>query len=120
MAPCGQTCQDLARPEACGIDGGGDLSRDECVEGCACPPDTYLDTQTDLCVPRQVGWLDLCVRRGRRLGVPRASETEGLTGSLTSLLHLTVTGQTLVVKAGTVEWAPSSGPSSEASFLNSG
>ncbi|XP_017528163.3 otogelin isoform X1 [Manis javanica] len=52
VAPCGQTCQDLARPEACGIDGGGDLSRDECVEGCACPPDTYLDTQTDLCVPR--------------------------------------------------------------------
>ncbi|XP_051689895.2 otogelin [Oryctolagus cuniculus] len=52
VAPCGQTCQDLASPEACGADGGGDLSRDECVEGCACPPDTYLDTQADLCVPR--------------------------------------------------------------------
>ncbi|XP_032977452.1 otogelin isoform X1 [Rhinolophus ferrumequinum] len=52
VAPCGQTCQDLARPEACGVDGGGDLSEDECVEGCACPPDTYLDTQADLCVPR--------------------------------------------------------------------
>eukprot|EP00069_Balaena_mysticetus_P000779 bmy_03611T0 len=52
VAPCGQTCQDLAGPEACGVDGGGDLSGDECVEGCACPPDTYLDTQADLCVPR--------------------------------------------------------------------
>lgn len=52
MALCGQTCQDLASPEACGVDGGSDLSRDECVEGCACPPDTYLDTHTDLCVPR--------------------------------------------------------------------
>nr|XP_021530849.1 LOW QUALITY PROTEIN: otogelin [Aotus nancymaae] len=52
VAPCGQTCQDLASPEACGVDGGDDLSRDECVEGCACPPDTYLDTQADLCVPR--------------------------------------------------------------------
>ncbi|XP_064145520.1 otogelin [Loxodonta africana] len=49
---CGQTCQDLAGPEACGVDGGGHLSGDECVEGCACPPDTYLDTQADLCVPR--------------------------------------------------------------------
>ncbi|XP_066109952.1 otogelin [Saccopteryx bilineata] len=48
VAPCGQTCQDLAGPEACG----GDFSKDECVEGCACPPDTYLDTQADLCVPR--------------------------------------------------------------------
>nr|KAF6438519.1 otogelin [Molossus molossus] len=48
VAPCGQTCQDLAGPEACG----GDLSEDECVEGCACPPDAYLDTQADLCVPR--------------------------------------------------------------------
>ncbi|XP_045433849.1 otogelin [Pipistrellus kuhlii] len=48
VALCGQTCQDLAGPEACG----GDLSEDECVEGCACPPDTYLDTQADLCVPR--------------------------------------------------------------------
>lgn len=52
VAPCGQTCQDLAGPEACGVDGGSDLSGDECVEGCACPPDTYLDTQADLCVPR--------------------------------------------------------------------
>ncbi|XP_033059737.1 otogelin isoform X16 [Trachypithecus francoisi] len=52
VALCGQTCQDLASPEACGVDGGDDLSRDECVEGCACPPDTYLDTQADLCVPR--------------------------------------------------------------------
>ncbi|XP_069325765.1 otogelin [Eulemur rufifrons] len=52
VALCGQTCQDLASPEACGVDGGGDLSSDECVEGCACPPDTYLDTQVDLCVPR--------------------------------------------------------------------
>ncbi|EPQ18362.1 Otogelin [Myotis brandtii] len=48
VALCGQTCQDLAGPEACG----GDLSEDECVEGCACPLDTYLDTQADLCVPR--------------------------------------------------------------------
>ncbi|KAF4008983.1 hypothetical protein G4228_000765 [Cervus hanglu yarkandensis] len=52
VAPCGQTCQDLAGPEACGAAGGSDLSGDECVEGCACPPDTYLDTQADLCVPR--------------------------------------------------------------------
>ncbi|XP_040114192.1 otogelin [Oryx dammah] len=52
VAPCGQTCQDLAGPEACRVDGGSDLSGDECVEGCACPPDTYLDTQADLCVPR--------------------------------------------------------------------
>ncbi|XP_021575161.1 otogelin [Carlito syrichta] len=52
VAPCGQTCQDLASPEVCGVDGGSDLSRDECVEGCACPADTYLDTQADFCVPR--------------------------------------------------------------------
>ncbi|KAM5224319.1 otogelin isoform 3-T3 [Hipposideros larvatus] len=52
VAPCGQTCQDLASPEACGVNDGGDLSEDECVEGCACPPNTYLDTQADLCVPR--------------------------------------------------------------------
>ncbi|KAB0371236.1 hypothetical protein FD755_017645 [Muntiacus reevesi] len=52
VAPCGQTCQDLAGPEACGVAGSSDLSGDECVEGCACPPDTYLDTQADLCVPR--------------------------------------------------------------------
>uniref|UniRef100_A0A8D0MXU6 Otogelin n=1 Tax=Sus scrofa TaxID=9823 RepID=A0A8D0MXU6_PIG len=51
VAPCGQTCQDLASPEACGVEGGSDLRGDECVEGCACPPDTYLDTQADLCVP---------------------------------------------------------------------
>ncbi|XP_075403820.1 otogelin [Tenrec ecaudatus] len=49
---CGQTCQDLAGLEACGVDGGGHRSGDECVEGCACPPDTYLDTSADLCVPR--------------------------------------------------------------------
>lgn len=52
VGPCRQTCQDLANPEACGVDAGGDFSGDECVEGCACPPDTYLDTQADLCVPR--------------------------------------------------------------------
>ncbi|XP_010613449.1 otogelin [Fukomys damarensis] len=52
VALCGQTCRDLASPETCGIDGGADFSRDECVEGCACPPDTYLDIQADLCVPR--------------------------------------------------------------------
>ncbi|KAF5918888.1 hypothetical protein HPG69_005929, partial [Diceros bicornis minor] len=52
VALCGQTCQDLASPEACGVDGGRDLSGDECVEGCGCPPDTYLDTQANLCVPR--------------------------------------------------------------------
>ncbi|VFV28346.1 low quality protein: otogelin-like [Lynx pardinus] len=51
VALCGQTCQDLASPVACGVGGGSDLSGDECVEGCACPPDTYLDTQADLCVP---------------------------------------------------------------------
>ncbi|XP_037377874.1 otogelin [Talpa occidentalis] len=52
VTPCGHTCQDLANPEACGVDGSSDLGGDECVEGCACPPDTYLDTQADLCVPR--------------------------------------------------------------------
>ncbi|XP_040844365.1 otogelin [Ochotona curzoniae] len=52
VTPCGQTCQELANPEACGLDARNDLSRDECVEGCACPPDTYLDTQANLCVPR--------------------------------------------------------------------
>ncbi|XP_037696228.1 otogelin isoform X3 [Choloepus didactylus] len=51
VAPCGQTCQDLAGPEACGVNG-GDVSGEECLEGCACPPDTYLDSQADLCVPR--------------------------------------------------------------------
>ncbi|XP_049636632.1 otogelin [Suncus etruscus] len=52
VGPCRQTCQELANPEACAVDAGGKLSGDECVEGCACPPDTYLDTQADLCVPR--------------------------------------------------------------------
>ncbi|KAM5248567.1 otogelin [Ctenodactylus gundi] len=52
VAPCGQTCQDLTSPEICGIDGGSDVSMDECVEGCTCPPDTYLDTQANVCVPR--------------------------------------------------------------------
>uniref|UniRef100_A0A452VGL5 Otogelin n=1 Tax=Ursus maritimus TaxID=29073 RepID=A0A452VGL5_URSMA len=52
VALCGQTCQDLASPVACGAGGSSDLSGDECVEGCTCPPDTYLDTQADLCVPR--------------------------------------------------------------------
>ncbi|XP_012580647.1 PREDICTED: otogelin [Condylura cristata] len=52
VTPCGQTCQDLANPEACGVDGSSDLGGDECVEGCACPPDTYLDIQAELCVPR--------------------------------------------------------------------
>ncbi|KAM6158513.1 otogelin [Rhynchocyon petersi] len=52
VATCGQTCQDLAGPEACGGDGGGHFGGEECVEGCACRPDTYLDTQVDLCVPR--------------------------------------------------------------------
>uniref|UniRef100_A0A8C6RKH3 Otogelin n=1 Tax=Nannospalax galili TaxID=1026970 RepID=A0A8C6RKH3_NANGA len=50
VAPCAKTCQDLASPEVCGIEG-GNFTR-ECMEGCACPPDTYLDTQADLCVPR--------------------------------------------------------------------
>nr|XP_025704328.1 otogelin [Callorhinus ursinus] len=52
VALCGQTCQDLASPVACGAGGSSDPSGDECVEGCTCPPDTYLDTQADLCVPR--------------------------------------------------------------------
>ncbi|KAF7462432.1 hypothetical protein GHT09_012530 [Marmota monax] len=52
VAPCGQTCQDLASPEACGPDGDSDFSKNECVEGCTCPPDTYLDAQADRCVPR--------------------------------------------------------------------
>ncbi|XP_077722228.1 otogelin [Canis aureus] len=52
VALCGQTCQDLAGPVTCGAGGSSDLSGDECVEGCTCPPDTYLDTQADLCVPR--------------------------------------------------------------------
>lgn len=52
VALCTQTCQDLASPDVCGANGGGNFSRDECVEGCTCPPDTFLDTQTDLCVPR--------------------------------------------------------------------
>ena len=42
VALCGQTCQDLASPAACGAGGSSDLSGDECVEGCTCPPDTYL------------------------------------------------------------------------------
>ncbi|XP_052048983.1 otogelin [Apodemus sylvaticus] len=52
VALCAQTCQDLASPDACGANGGGNFSREECVEGCTCPPDTFLDTQADLCVPR--------------------------------------------------------------------
>ncbi|CAH7458855.1 Otog [Phodopus roborovskii] len=52
VALCAQTCQDLASPDVCGADGGGNFSRVECVEGCTCPPDTYLDTRADLCVPR--------------------------------------------------------------------
>ncbi|XP_072581571.1 otogelin [Vulpes vulpes] len=52
VALCGQTCQDLAGPVTCAAGGSSDLSGDECVEGCTCPPDTYLDTQADLCVPR--------------------------------------------------------------------
>ncbi|MEJ1287072.1 otogelin [Cricetulus griseus] len=51
VALCAQTCQDLASPDVCGANGGGNFSRDECVEGCTCPPDMYLDTQADLCVP---------------------------------------------------------------------
>ncbi|XP_042547668.1 otogelin [Dipodomys spectabilis] len=52
VAPCGQTCQDLASPEPCRVDGGDSFNRDECVEGCTCPPDMYLDMKADLCVPR--------------------------------------------------------------------
>ncbi|XP_005366808.1 otogelin [Microtus ochrogaster] len=52
VAPCAQTCQDLASPDVCGANSGGNFSRNECVEGCTCPPDTYLDIQADLCVPR--------------------------------------------------------------------
>ncbi|XP_074131877.1 otogelin [Sminthopsis crassicaudata] len=37
VSTCGQTCEALAMPESCSDE------EDHCVEGCACPPDTYLD-----------------------------------------------------------------------------
>ncbi|XP_036620997.1 otogelin [Trichosurus vulpecula] len=46
VASCGQTCQALAMPESCSDE------EDHCVEGCACPPDTYLDNKAERCVPR--------------------------------------------------------------------
>uniref|UniRef100_A0A5F8H7H0 Otogelin n=1 Tax=Monodelphis domestica TaxID=13616 RepID=A0A5F8H7H0_MONDO len=46
VATCGQTCQALAMSESCSDE------EDHCVEGCACPVDTYLDSKAERCVPR--------------------------------------------------------------------
>ncbi|XP_044537742.1 otogelin [Gracilinanus agilis] len=46
VATCGQTCQALAMSESCSDE------EDHCVEGCACPTDTYLDSKAERCVPR--------------------------------------------------------------------
>ncbi|XP_010134914.1 PREDICTED: otogelin [Buceros rhinoceros silvestris] len=40
---CGRTCQALSVPETCSSD---------CVEGCACPSGTYLNSKTERCVQR--------------------------------------------------------------------
>ncbi|XP_072477507.1 otogelin [Notamacropus eugenii] len=46
VATCGQTCQALAMQESCSDE------EDHCIEGCACPPGTYLDSKAERCVPR--------------------------------------------------------------------
>uniref|UniRef100_A0A452ISK9 Otogelin n=1 Tax=Gopherus agassizii TaxID=38772 RepID=A0A452ISK9_9SAUR len=43
VSTCGQTCQTFSMPETCSGD---------CVEGCACPLGTYLNSKTERCVQR--------------------------------------------------------------------
>ncbi|KAM9266910.1 otogelin [Cariama cristata] len=43
VSTCGRTCQALSVPETCSSD---------CVEGCACPSGTYLNSKTGQCVQR--------------------------------------------------------------------
>ncbi|POI28092.1 hypothetical protein CIB84_008159, partial [Bambusicola thoracicus] len=43
VSTCGRTCQALSVPETCSSD---------CVEGCACPFGTYLNSKTERCVDR--------------------------------------------------------------------
>eukprot|EP00076_Gallus_gallus_P021224 XP_015142139.1 otogelin isoform X2 [Gallus gallus] len=43
VSTCGRTCQALSVPETCSSD---------CVEGCACPFGTYLNSKTERCVER--------------------------------------------------------------------
>ncbi|XP_068004203.1 otogelin [Melanerpes formicivorus] len=43
VSTCGRTCQALSVPETCSGD---------CVEGCACPSGTYLNSRTERCVQR--------------------------------------------------------------------
>ncbi|KAM7108615.1 otogelin [Ciconia maguari] len=43
VSTCGRTCQALSVPETCSSD---------CVEGCACPSGTYLNSKTERCVQR--------------------------------------------------------------------
>ncbi|NXN13216.1 OTOG protein, partial [Indicator maculatus] len=43
VSTCGRTCQALSVPETCSGD---------CVEGCACPSGTYLNSKTERCVQR--------------------------------------------------------------------
>ncbi|KFV78357.1 Otogelin, partial [Struthio camelus australis] len=43
VSTCGRTCQALSMPEACSSD---------CVEGCACPSGTYLNSRTERCIQR--------------------------------------------------------------------
>uniref|UniRef100_A0A8C2TGK3 Otogelin n=1 Tax=Coturnix japonica TaxID=93934 RepID=A0A8C2TGK3_COTJA len=43
VSTCGRTCQALSVPETCSSD---------CVEGCACPFGTYLNSKTERCVVR--------------------------------------------------------------------
>ncbi|NXG51109.1 OTOG protein, partial [Psilopogon haemacephalus] len=43
VSTCGRTCQALSVPETCSGD---------CVEGCACPSGTYLNSKTEQCVQR--------------------------------------------------------------------
>ncbi|NXH17172.1 OTOG protein, partial [Bucco capensis] len=43
VSTCGRTCQALSVPETCSSD---------CVEGCACPSGTFLNSKTEQCVQR--------------------------------------------------------------------